>query len=252
MEDEALREKMLLLGRLVSELAHEINTPLAAIRSNNDVLEQAFLRLENVVRTVPGHSVEDLLSIVRDTFKTQRLACERLDDIARSVRELARPDGQTWEKAAMRALIENALTLTAHSLRGRAQVMKDFGDVGEIECHPSQLSQVFVNLLINAVQAMDKAGEIRVKTWQQSGMAFVSVSDTGSGMSPEVVARLFEPGFTTKEKGLGTGLGLSICLRTIQNHRGRIDVQSQPGQGSTFVVSLPLAQQPERNNDGER
>ena len=243
MEDEALREKMLLLGRLVSELAHEINTPLAAIRSNNDVLEQAFLRLEGVVRTVPGHSVEDLLSIVRDTFKTQRLACERLDDIARSVRELARPDGQTWEKASLRALIENALTLTAHSLRGRAHVVKDFGD-GEIECHPSQLSQVFVNLLINAVHAMPTGGKIVLKTFVEKidhslngfrpGERVVAfyIEDTGSGVKLEDLGKVFDPFFTTRRANGGVGLGLAVSKSIIENHQGHISIENLTGKGA--------------------
>lgn len=261
MEDEALRNKMILLGSLISGIAHEINTPLAAIRSSNEVLQDVFDRLEAFVQGLPENqrksgSIEGVLSLARDTFNVQGLACERLDGIARSVRNFMRSDGQTWTKTSLQEVLENALVLTAHLLRGRIAVSKEFSDACEVECHPNQLGQVFINLLVNAAQAIEGTGEIRIRTRQEGGMAVVSISDSGSGMTPEVQARIFEAGFTTKPKGVGTGLGLWISLKTVQAHGGRIEVESRPApeadHGSTFVVFMPLTQPPERTMNGER
>jgi signal transduction histidine kinase len=190
-----------------------------------------------------------VLAIARESFKTQRLACDRLDDLARTVLNFIRLDSEAWTKGSLHEILENAFALTAHVLRGRIVVEREPGKVSEIDCHPNELSQVFINLIINAAQAIEGAGGIRVRTWEERGMAVVSISDTGVGMTPEVQAHLFEPGFTTKGKHGGTGLGLSLCLKTVQNHGGRIEVQSQPGIGSTFVVSIPVTQ-PERKGNG--
>src|SRR5262245_59364062 len=109
-----------------------------------------------------------------------------------------------------------------------------------------------MNILVNAAQSIDGAGEIRIKTWEENDTLRISISDTGRGMTPETKARIFDPGFTTKKPGLGTGLGLAICQKIIQNHNGRIEVESTPGRGSTFTIVLPIVQQAERKANGER
>ena len=247
MDDDALREKLFVLGGLTAGLAHEINTPLAAVRSNGDLLDQAFKRLEDALNARPqsdGKGSDDevgsMLPFIREVLENNKVACNRLNDIVRCVRNFARIDDTDWKLTPIREIIESALTLVAHELRGRISVITEFGETAAIECHPTQLSQVFVNLLVNAAQAIDLTGEIRIKTWQDGGMVYASIADTGRGMPPDVEARMFETGFTTKEQG--TGLGLCICKRTTKMHGGKITVKSEPGQGTTFLIALPVIQ----------
>ena len=126
-----------------------------------------------------------------------------------------------------------------HELKGRIQVHKRFGSIPPITCYPSQLNQVFLNLLINASQAIDGTGEITIETALQAEQVHISFRDTGSGIPEGNLSRIFDPGFTTKGVGVGTGLGLSICYQIIKAHRGEIKVESEVGQGTTFTVILP-------------
>ena len=119
-------------------------------------------------------------------------------------------------------------------------IEKQFGTIPEILCHPQQLSQVFINLLTNAGQAIEGHGTITVRSWSEGEYVFVSVADTGSGIPEEIRCRIFDPFFTTKEIGKGTGLGLSICFDIIQKHGGEITVDSAVGHGTTFTIRLPL------------
>jgi signal transduction histidine kinase len=243
-------EKLVALGNLVAGLAHEIYTPLGAVSNNNEVFELGFRKVSDLISQLrqagPGSDtqaadLEELLAIIKDSIRTNRLACERLIRIVRSVRTFARLDEGEWKKADIHEGIECSLTLLGHELKSRIAVVKDFGDIHPLECFPNQLNQVFMNILTNAVQAIDGKGEIRIRTEQNGGEVIVSISDNGSGISPENLRRIFEPGFTTKKPGVGTGLGLSICSKIIENHNGRIEVESKPGQGSTFRIILPIA-----------
>ena len=122
------------------------------------------------------------------------------------------------------------------------EVVKQYGELPQIECSPSQLNQVFLNLFTNAAQAIEGNGRIYIHTLEEGGGVCVRILDTGCGMSEDVRNRIFEPFFTTKPVGKGTGLGLSIVFRIIEEHGGRIDVRSTPGKGSEFVIHLPLRQ----------
>lgn len=121
-----------------------------------------------------------------------------------------------------------------------ATLSRDFGTIPPVRCYPQQLNQVFLNLLVNAAQALESQGEITVRTWSGEDNVFVSVKDTGTGMPPEVAKRIFEPFFTTKEVGKGTGLGLSISYDIVRKHGGEISVESEAGLGTTFTVWLPV------------
>jgi PAS domain S-box-containing protein len=240
-------EKMAALGSLVAGIAHEINTPLASINSNNDIFSLTFQRVQEIVRRhVPAESLEpggdlrDVLSKIDDAIRTNRMACERIVKIVRSLRNFARLDEAERKKVDIHEGIESTLTLVAHELKRRITVIKEFGAVREIECYPNQLNQVFMNILVNASQAIEGVGEIRIRTWEEENTVRISISDSGKGIAPEILPKIFDPGFTTKKAGLGTGLGLSICYRIIQDHNGRIDVESQVGCGTTFTIVLPI------------
>jgi signal transduction histidine kinase len=250
-------EKMASLGSLVAGVAHEINTPLGSINNNNDIFALSFKRFRECFEQPggtaggpPAETLEETFSFVDDALRTNRLACDRIVKIVRSLRNFARLDEAERKKADIHEGIESTLTLVAHEFKNRIRVLKEFGRVREIECYPNQLNQVFMNILVNAAQAIEGEGEIRIKTWEESGTVRIAVSDTGRGITPELLPRIFDPGFTTKKPGLGTGLGLSICYKIVLDHKGRIEVRSEVGRGTTFTIVLPFGDAAERKSNG--
>lgn len=247
-QDGLLRsEKMASLGTLVSGIAHEINTPLGALQSNADVSQRAWVILKEVLEDkdlAEAFSKHPRLSRALATLEqTQRLIPEATGRIVRIVRELrtyARLDQAEIETVDVREGIESTLTLLHHELKNRIRVVKEYEDIPLLSCHPNQINQVFMNLLTNAAHAIQGSGTITIRTRADGSSVLISFQDTGSGIGPENMKRLFEPGFTTKDAGLGTGLGLSISRRIAQDHKGTIEVESEVGKGSTFTLRLPL------------
>jgi len=136
--------------------------------------------------------------------------------------------------------IESTLNIIRNELKYKTEVIKEYGAIPQIECFPQQLNQVFMNLLVNAAQAIETKGVIKIKTYQRYKEIVVEISDSGAGISEENLKHIFEPFFTTKEVGKGTGLGLSVVYGIIQNHKGKLEVVSEVSKGSTFRVILPL------------
>ena len=241
-------ERLAMLGGMLTGMAHEIRTPLGAINGNNDVLEavcdQVREQFKQLVAEHPelASQCETACECLDDTIRTNRMASERLLAIVKSARSFARSDESGTRGVNLNEGFDDSLVLATHELKNRIEVVREFGELPRIECYPSQINQVFLNLIVNAVQAIEGKGSIRVRTWVQEDTVRVAVSDDGVGMTPEVRDRIFGPGFTTKETGQGAGLGLSICYTIIQNHGGRIEVETAPGEGSTFTVILPKGQ----------
>ena len=238
-------QRMATLGSMLAGLAHEIKTPLGAIKGNNDVLEMASDQIKENIRDLTAESpdiaskCEDTCSIIDDTLRMNRIASDRLLEIVKSTRSFDRTDTAEKESADIHEGIESSLTLAAHELKGRIEVVKDFGLLPRCDCYPSRLNQVILNLLVNAAQAIEGRGTIRIRTWEEGDTSRISISDDGQGMSDAIKERIFDTGFTTKASDLGSGLGLSISNSIIQNHGGRIEVDSEPGQGATFTIILP-------------
>jgi two-component system NtrC family sensor kinase len=158
------------------------------------------------------------------------------------LRNFARLDEAELQMADLHQGIESTLTLVRHELKNRIRVVKNYGDVPPIRCHPNQINQVFMNMLVNGSQAIKGEGTITIRTFREGDIVSVQFSDTGVGIPPENLPRIFDPGFTTKGVGVGTGLGLSICFKIVQDHGGRIDVQSEVGKGATFTIRLPIGE----------
>jgi two-component system, NtrC family, sensor kinase len=242
-------EKMASLGLLVAGIAHEINTPIGSINSNNDILIRSvskmrdFLNCDQCTPSVRDNpDVVKIMGILEEINRNNRIACDRIMEIIRSLKNFARLDEAERRRVNIHEGLDSTLTLVHHQLKNRIQVVKQYGDLPEIDCYPNQLNQVFMNIFVNAEQAMPERGTLTIKSFREGDTAKIMISDTGIGIPEENLAKIFDPGFTTKGVGIGTGLGLSICYKIIQDHHGRIEVESEVGKGTTFTVSLPIQQ----------
>lgn len=164
-------------------------------------------------------------------------------NIIQDLKELAHPESNDWELGNLHKGIDSTLNMIYNELKYHCTVHKEYGDIPEIVCLPSQLNQVFMNLLVNAAQAIETKGDISIRTGRRDQEVWVEIGDNGKGIAAEHLPRLFEPFFTTKPTGKGTGLGLSISHNIVRKHGGRIEVDSKIGQGTTFRVWLPIHRQ---------
>jgi two-component system, NtrC family, sensor kinase len=232
-------EKMAALGLLVAGVAHEINTPMGAIHSNNDILTRGVARIRKLVGPNADKELIRVLDILDEVCRNNDTATDRIMKIVRSLRNFARLDEAERKKVNIHEGIESTITLLRHQLKNRIRIVKDFADVPEIECFPNQLNQVFMNILVNAAQAIQERGTITVRTFREDDKVKISITDTGVGIPPEHLSKVFDPGFTTKGVGVGTGLGLALCYKIVEDHHGTIEVDSS-SKGTTFTITLPL------------
>jgi signal transduction histidine kinase len=240
-------EKMAALGNLVAGVAHEINTPLGAVSSNTDLVRRALAKAKEAL-TDPAQSekARGYLDKAVGMAEISRDACRRIGEIVRSLRNFARLDEAELKPADLHEGLDSTLTLVTHLTKNRIAVQRDYGQLPQVHCHANQLNQVFLNMLVNAAQAIDGPGTITIRTrfvpghGADAGSAIVEIADTGQGIAPEHLKKIFDPGFTTKGVGVGTGLGLAISYRIVANHQGKIEVESAIGKGTTFRIVLPI------------
>jgi len=244
-------DRLASLGLLAAGVVHEVNTPLAYILSNLDWLDEELPSLREGLqlqarREGTGPELTSLatrLRAVENILRDIREGAERVRDIARDVKAFARNPDDSSMLVDLREVLEAALKLALVHIRYRARVVRDYQDVPLVRANEARLAQVFLNLVVNAAQAIPDDGgdhEIRVRLWTgPHGEACAEVSDTGQGIAPENMAHLFEPFFTTKPSGEGTGLGLFICKSIVESFDGSITVDSRPGQGTAFRLVLP-------------
>ncbi len=231
-------EKMASLGNLVAGIAHEINTPLGSINSNLDINSL----LTKKIRNTPGVTEETLALVTKleRTNEINTMACNRILEIVMSLKNFSRLDEADFQKADIHEGLNSTLLLLNNQMKNRINVHKEFGDIPLVDCYPNQLNQVFMNILVNASQAIKGNGDIYIKTEQKKDRVEIQITDTGTGISPEHLDRLFDPGFTTKGVGVGTGLGLSITYKIVESHNGRITASNAPGMGACFTVDIPI------------
>ncbi len=239
-------DRLASLGLLAAGVVHEVNTPLAYILSNLDWLDEEVPSLRQALARGGGaetRSVGERLEAVEATLREVREGAERVRHIARDVKAFARGTGDATALVDLREVLDAALKMALVHIRYRARVVRDYQPVPMVLANEARLAQVFLNLVVNAAQAIPEDGgehEIRVRLWTgPQGEACVEVGDTGTGIPPEHMAHLFEPFFTTKPTGEGTGLGLFICKSIIDAFEGTISVDSRVGQGTTFRLALP-------------
>jgi signal transduction histidine kinase len=182
---------------------------------------------------------EDIVSLIRET----QSGLERVCKIVQDLKDFARAgETERWQLANLEAGLDSTLSIAINEIKYKAQLHREYGGIPDIECLPSQLNQVFLNLLVNAAQAIDEQGDIWVRTGADQDQVWVDICDNGCGIKPEHIGRVFDPFFTTKPVGQGTGLGLSMSYGIVQKHGGHIEIDSTVGQGSRFRVLLPQKQ----------
>jgi signal transduction histidine kinase len=253
-------EKMAAMGQLVAGVAHEINNPVGFVGSNLVTLEKY---LANIFALLNGYeqaraggeaasaALDKLCQDVDVKFLHNDIAAllheskegiSRVRKIVLDMKDFARTGDVAWQWSDLHRGIDSTLNIVWNELKYKCTVTKRYGDLPQIKCLPSQLNQVFMNLLVNAAQAIETRGEIIITTERVGDDAVrISFCDTGAGIPPDILAHIFDPFFTTKPVGKGTGLGLSISKGIIERHQGKIEVSSEAGKGTTFVITLPLA-----------
>lgn len=256
-------EKMASVGQLAAGVAHEINNPVGYINSNLKSLriysEQLITLIAAYGEIDPNHMEPDQsrrimkLKEEMDLEFIEQDLCELIDesisgtqrikDIVVDLKDFSHTSSKHWETADLLKGLESTINVVWNELKYKAEIVKEYGELPLVECIPSQLNQIFMNLLVNAAHAIEKRGTITIKTFSKAGEAFIEISDTGKGISEAALKRVFEPFFTTKAIGKGTGLGLSVSYGIIKNHNGRIEVQSQVGVGTKFTVVCPIKRQ---------
>lgn len=260
-------EKMASLGQMVAGVAHEINTPLGYVRNNIELMREfggqvrelveVSGALVNALLDPQGSDVEvakrlaaiedmrsmvdpDLLFADMDTLLGDTgFGLEQIGELVMGLKNFSRLDQAFTDNVSLNDCVNSALLIAKNAIKNKVEVIRQLGDIPAVSCAPSQINQVLLNLFTNAAQAIDGKGKLAIRTWADEERVFVSVQDTGKGIPAEYLKKIFDPFFTTKPVGEGTGLGLSICWQIIQQHGGRIQVASEPGRGTRFVITLP-------------
>lgn len=264
--DRQLRqsEKLASIGQLAAGVAHEINNPMGFITSNLSSLQRYFSQLFQLIAIYEKleldpinpillqqiQSLRDEIDIdflkedITPLFQDSIEGATRVSRIIQDLLHFSRAGENHLEWTNLQDGLNSTLNILSNELKYKADIIKEYEDIPSVHCMPAQLNQVFMNILLNAAHSIDIHGEIKIKTGKQNDWVFISIADTGCGMTSDVKAKIFDPFFTTKRVGSGTGLGLSVAYGIIKKHQGRIEVESDLGKGSIFTVWLPISPTP--------
>lgn len=221
-------EKMASLGQLIAGVAHEINTPVASIKSNNSIMEKLITQIEQ----------DDIKEMFTQINSIDKEAIQRISNIVVSLKKFVRLDEADLQEANINKELDLTLELISHETKNKVEIEKHYGDIPPIKCYPNMLNQVFTNILVNACQAIKDKGKIVISTEFQDSNLIVKIKDNGQGIPKENLNKIFTAGYTTKGVGVGTGLGLAISQKIIDKHKGKIQVYSEVGVGTEFVITI--------------
>ncbi len=257
-------EKMASVGQLAAGVAHEINNPIGYVYSNLGTLDkyvkdifsmiEVYEQVEAAITNAEAlarlqiakqkYELEFLKQDVTELMNESKDGITRVKKIVQDLKDFSHVDvSEEWHWTDLIKGINSTLNIVSNEIKYKAEVIKEYSEIPEVECLSSQVNQVFMNLLVNAAHAIEERGVITIRTGMQGDEVWVEISDTGKGIAPDNLKRIFDPFFTTKPIGKGTGLGLSLSYGIIQKHHGRIEVQSEVDKGTTFRVCLPLSRQ---------
>jgi signal transduction histidine kinase len=261
-------EKMSSLGQMVAGISHEINTPLWYLMSNSTVIQErlelvtefceiaktmiAAVQTRSSVTESVRQGLVDMHRLLKDGMEDDIVEAkgliqdsifglEELTALAQGLKDFSRLDRAVYGEYDVNDGLDKALLIASNKIKNRVNVHKYYRDVPSIYCSPSQINQIFLNLLTNAADAIEGSGELVIQTWEENGNVGISIADTGSGIAEDVLPNIRDPFFTTKEIGKGTGLGLSIVDKIISTHRGELGIESKAGEGTTVTVLLPIS-----------
>ncbi|MBI5592762.1 MAG: response regulator [Deltaproteobacteria bacterium] len=265
-------EKMASIGQLAAGVAHEINNPVGFVSSNLKSLTDYQKDLRQIISAYDqfmvqlsclkdsgldlpgietmaaqlrekasdldvGYILEDIPSLIEES----REGLDRIKKIVLDLKDFSHPGEDILKMSDLNLNLDSTLNIVWNELKYKATILKAYSaDLPQIRCYPQQLNQVFMNILVNAAQAIEKQGEIRIATREATGFVEIVISDTGQGIPKENLSRIYDPFFTSKEVGKGTGLGLNVAYNIIKKHQGTIDVQSEVGKGTTFTIRIPV------------
>ncbi len=221
-------EKMASLGQLIAGVAHEINTPVASIKSNNTIVSKLLRQITD----------PELAGMLQELNEIDKEAIARISNIVTSLKKFVRLDEAELQEADINKELDLTLDLIRHETKNRIKIIKNYGEIPAVKCFPNMLNQVFMNILVNACQAIDGEGTITITTEYKDKKLVVKIKDTGRGIPANLLDKIFTAGYTTKGAGVGTGLGLAICNKIIEKHEGEISVNSEVGKGSEFVITI--------------
>ncbi len=263
-------EKLASIGQLAAGVAHEINNPIGYIFSNFNTLEtyiesllQIMASYEAAQQHIAAPDIADRLHGMREQLEIDFLKEDipvlmseskegivRVRKIVQDLKDFSRVDGyHEWQLADLHQGIDSTLNIVSNEIKYKADVIREYGDIPDIECLPTQINQVVMNMLVNAAHAIGPArGTITIRTAVEGDSVLLDIADNGSGIPKEIQSRIFDPFFTTKPVGKGTGLGLSLSYGIVQKHHGHIELESEPGKGSRFRIRLPI-RHPRPEND---
>jgi two-component system, NtrC family, sensor kinase len=248
-------EKLATIGQLAAGVAHEINNPIGYIASNMQVLGEYSKNMIDLVNALANILPEKVSRTLCDKYdfnylkedvplliKQSEEGINRVVGIISDLKDFSYIEEAEFILSDIHQGLQSTLNIVNNELKYKAEVIKRFGVLPEVECMPAQLNQVFMNLLVNAAQSMENKGTLTITTGYEDNWVWIAIDDTGKGISPEQQEKIFEPFYTTKPKGLGTGLGLSLSQSIIDKHGGCIKLKSEVGKGSCFSIWLPVRQ----------
>jgi signal transduction histidine kinase len=240
-----VQEKMASLGQLVAGLTHEFNTPIGAIQSIKNTKAKAVIKLKTALKNFAPDldekpEIKNVIEVISDADQLIDQGTERLNEIIKNFKNFARLDEAETTRADVHEGLDSVLALIKHDLLTNIKVVREYSEIPPFLCQARKLNHVFLNIIKNACQAIEGKGQITITTNLKKNMAHISIRDTGKGIAQKELKSIFNAGFTTKGPAVRAKLGLSICDQIIQEHFGKINVESQPGKGAIFTVIIPI------------